>query len=40
MDELADLMIDNGWWADDIMNATGMDEEELLERHWDNYDYE
>ena len=65
MDELADMMINERWNADEIMNATGMnegelaerylenwysiketaedvwiDEEELLEKHWDEYDYE
>ena len=37
MDELADMMINEGWNADEIMDATGMNEEELAERYLENW---
>lgn len=37
MDELADMMINEGRNADEIMDATGMDEEELAKRYLENW---
>ena len=37
MDELADMMINEGRNADEIMDATGMDEEELAKRYLKNW---
>ena len=37
MDELADMMINEGRNADEIMDATGMDEEELTKRYLENW---
>lgn len=39
-EELAERYLENWYWIKDTADELGLDEEELLEEYWDDYDYE
>ena len=39
-EELAERYLENWYWIKETADELGLDEEELLDQYWDDYDYE